>query len=297
MTRVLQSALASIILLAALSAVVAAGESKSSPPSRDSAAQLFAKGNDLYVEAKRLIAEGRGDAAKAKFGEAEVAYQRILDGGFVNWQVLYNLGNALYQQGALGRAAVCYRRAERLAPREADIRINLEKVKAEARDKEMMPVVPGYVRTLLFPYYKLSLEEAGIAAMLSYTSFGVALFVLVFVRGVWTKLVCATVFTVSIALGASVAAKVFFQELKQHGAIVAEASTVRFGPGPEYETRFVAHDGAELVVLSRHRDQKTGHEWLKVRVFIEIKKSKGGEAESSPSAAGGWVEARDVELF
>jgi tetratricopeptide (TPR) repeat protein len=292
-----------IILFLAITApwAVAAGEPKSSPISREVAARLFAKGNDLYMEAKRLASEGKGDAAKSKFSEAEVVYEQIGDGGFVNWQVLYNLGNALYQQGAIGKAVACYLRAQRLAPRQEDVEINLQKAKSEARDKESAPAVPAFLRTLLFPYFRLSADEVAAAGLASYFVFGALLILIVFVRRLWAKALCAIALATTLALGATLAAKVFLEQRAERGVIVCEVCPVWFGPGPEYAKRFEAHEGAELVVLARSKDAKTGRKWLKVRLFIEVRSSKPaeGEAETSASAsrAEGWVQGEDVELL
>lgn len=290
-----------IFIFAALLPVVAAAEISSSSRSRDSAASLFAKGNEAYLEAKRLASEGKIEAARTKFGQAEVCYEAILQSGLQNWQVYYNLGNALYQQGAFGKAIAAYRRALRLAPRQEDIQINLEKAKTEARDKEALPQTPGIVRALLFPYYQFTLREMALAAFYVYLLFGVLLVAVVFVRTSWLKALCGLTLAVSVALGGVTAAKIYLEQATVHGVIISEVSAVRVGPGPEYDKRFEAHEGAELIVLARHKDPKTSHEWLKARLFIEARRPVQSEtvsnAESAATRVEGWIEAKDVELW
>ena len=281
-------------------AVAAAGDTTSSPLSRGSAAQLFVKGNELYAEAKRIASEGRGNDARAKFGEAEVVYEGLLAHGFVNWQVQYNLGNAFYQQGALGKAIACYRRAERLAPRREDIEFNLEKAKAEARDKEALPRTPEYVRTLLFPYYRMSLNEVTSVGIGAYATFSVLLILVVFVRTAWAKALCAIALATTLALGATLAAKMFYEQRMGRGVVISDVCAVRFGHGLEYEKRFEVHDGAEFLVLGRYRDPQTKQEWLKVRLLVELRQAKppaDAEAEAMQARAEGWVEAKDAELL
>lgn len=48
---------------------------------------------------------------------------------------LYNLGNALYRQGELGQALLCYERAHRLAPRDRDIKENLDFCRSKTEDR------------------------------------------------------------------------------------------------------------------------------------------------------------------
>ena len=69
------------------------------------------------------------DAAKAydenRLPDAIAGWQALADEGQALPEVLFNLGNAYYRHGALGEAILAYRRAQRLAPRDPDIRANL----------------------------------------------------------------------------------------------------------------------------------------------------------------------------
>ena len=69
------------------------------------------------------------DAAKAydenRLPEAIAGWQALADEGQALPEVLFNLGNAYYRHGDLGEAILAYRRAQRLAPRDPDVRANL----------------------------------------------------------------------------------------------------------------------------------------------------------------------------
>jgi tetratricopeptide (TPR) repeat protein len=299
-SRRFTSAIILLFTFAALPAVAAAGNTTPSPPSRGSAAKLFVEGNELYAEAKRIASEGRDNDAKAKFAEAEVVYENLLATGFSNWQVHYNLGNALYQQGALGKAIASYRRAERLAPGREEIQFNLEKVKAEARDREAPSGPPGWVRTLLFPYYRLSLNEIMFVGLAVYAVFSLLLMLVVFVRRAWAKALCTIALAATVTMGATLAAKIVYEQRTGRGVVISDVCAARFGHGAEYEKRFEVHDGAEFVVLDRYKDVQARQEWLKVRLFIALRQAKpatDAEAEAPQSRAEGWIEAKDVELL
>ena len=80
---------------------------------------LFA--SDVATEfsaANKLYAEG-------KFAEAATAYETILQAGAQSPALLFNAGNAEFKAGHLGKAVAAYRRAELLAPRDAELRANL----------------------------------------------------------------------------------------------------------------------------------------------------------------------------
>ena len=69
------------------------------------------------------------DAAKAydenRLPDAIQGWRSLVDEGQALPEVLFNLGNAYYRHGDLGEAILAYRRAQRLAPRDPDIRANL----------------------------------------------------------------------------------------------------------------------------------------------------------------------------
>lgn len=71
-----------------------------------------------FVEAARAYDENR-------LADAIAGWESLLDQGQVLPDVLFNLGNAYYRNGQLGRAIRAYRHAQTLAPRDPDIRANL----------------------------------------------------------------------------------------------------------------------------------------------------------------------------
>ena len=69
------------------------------------------------------------DAARAydenRLPDAIAGWSSLVDEGQALPAVLFNLGNAFYRNGNLGEAIRVYRQAQRLAPRDPDIRANL----------------------------------------------------------------------------------------------------------------------------------------------------------------------------
>jgi Flp pilus assembly protein TadD len=76
--------------------------------------------------------------------EAAAAYEQILTNGAVSPALYFNLGNAHFKAGQLGRAIAAYRQAERLTPRDPDVRANLQ----FARNRVQGPTL-GHGRTTL----------------------------------------------------------------------------------------------------------------------------------------------------
>ena len=69
------------------------------------------------------------DAVKAyhaaKYNDAVALNEAVLAKGFSSAALYYNLGNAYFKTGRLGKAVVNYQRAMRLTPRDGDLRANL----------------------------------------------------------------------------------------------------------------------------------------------------------------------------
>lgn len=98
----------------------------------DQKSYLFRNGNEAYQ--------------KGKYEEAISDYQQILKMGYESPELYYNLGNAYYKMHKIGPAVLYYNRALKLAPRDEDIRHNLELVNMRVVDR--IPSIPElfYIR-------------------------------------------------------------------------------------------------------------------------------------------------------
>ncbi len=74
-----------------------------------------------------------------KYPEAIASYHAIVENGYENWQLYYNLGNAYYKTGQFGRAILNYERALKLNPKNEDILYNLQIVNLSVVDKIVTP--------------------------------------------------------------------------------------------------------------------------------------------------------------
>ena len=71
------------------------------------AATSFEQANTLYEQ--------------GKFQEAAAVYEGVIKSGRASSAVFFNLGNAYFKDGQLGRALMNYRMSERLDPRDPDV--------------------------------------------------------------------------------------------------------------------------------------------------------------------------------
>lgn len=192
---------------------------------------------------------------QARYREAAAAYEALLAQGVVSPALYFNLGNAWFKAGEAGRAILNYRLAERLAPRDPDIRANLHLTRELVRGQPP-PSPPWWQRWSRW----LTLNEwAGIAGAGVWLGFGAL---------VWGELrpdrrrFCrrwaAGFGGLALLAGAALAEQAQARWLRVEAVVVAKEAVVRYGPlevSPELQK---VEDGTELVVL----DQKD--DWLQV---------------------------------
>ena len=193
---------------------------------------------------------------QGKYQQAADAYKILVQKGQVSAPLYFNWGNALFKAGELGQAIYAYQRAEALAPRDPDIRANLQFARNKVQAPTLLPE-----RALRW-LGKLSLTEWTwlaaatlwtwlllLAAMQWRPALKPNLQNLVVWGGLFTLLVCACF-----------AGSFYFHRLDSRAIVIVPETNARLAPLDESQSAFTLHDGAELQVL----DQK--EQWLQVRI-------------------------------
>lgn len=225
------------------------------------------------------ISEAEAAYERGDFEAAAAGFRQAVDAGLDHALLHYNLGNAYFKQGELGLAVASYIRAHRLAPRDGRIATNLERARAQIRDRELAGgEVPPVLRPVPWLYGRLSLDEWWMLALAAYV-----LVVTVRIARHWTSLDRgllrrgALVLT-GLALLATVMGTVRYRsEVVRTGAVaVVDEIEVRSGPGRDYSLAFRIHEGLQLRVAER-RDH-----WVRIEL--------GGDLT-------GWVPASSIEFL
>jgi len=200
-----------------------------------------------FEAANKLYEEG-------KYADAAASYERLLQGGQVSAALYFNLGNAAFKSSQIGRAIAAYRHAERLAPRDPDVRANLQ----FARNQVQGPTLPvGRWQRWL---NRFTLNEWTVMAT-------TALWLLFLLLGLlqWRPALKATlrravlaVASGAVLLAACLAAALFQARSVRIAIVVKPEAVVRAGWFDESKEAFTVHDGAELKVLDQN------DKWLQV---------------------------------
>jgi tetratricopeptide (TPR) repeat protein len=219
-----------------------------------------------FDDANRLYEQGQ-------YADAVQAYQAILAAGWSSPALWFNLGNACFKNGQIGHAIVNFRRALAEAPRDPDIRANLQFARNSVTGGNS--VLPGRWQQWLG---RLTLDEAALLATASlWLWFG-----LLILRQLQPATRPATRSLTRIAglcafllLGGL--ALLWHQQRSSVTAIViVPETTIHFGPLDESQRAFTARDGLELAVTDRQGD------WLQV---------------TDASRRVGWLKREQVALF
>lgn len=218
-----------------------------------------------FEQANKLYEQGR-------FTEAATAYERLVERGSVSPALYFNLGNALFKAGQTGRAIVNYRLAERLSPRDPDIRANLQFARNSvgAAPRKSPPWLRWFTRVTLNEWTMLA---AG----------AVWLWLLLLTLGQRSAALkkplrgyTATAGVVSIFLAACLGFAVHERWGEATAIVVAPHAVIRYGPLDESQDFYTVKDGTELTVLDRKDD------WLQV---------------TDSSARTGWLRREQVILL
>ena len=230
----------------------------------DTPEEIFEQGNRAY--------DGE------RYAEAAEAYRTVLRYRIEDPRVDYNLGNAEFRLGNLGRAILHYERARRLDPSDPDVRQNLAYARSLRLDRVPEPERPAAVAWLARVLDRLGADRlAWIALGLAWLACAVLAWGFA-VPGRWSARhgwsLAAVVTALAIVGGA------WFGT--EHGGagnptavVVAQLAEVLAGPGANNATLATVHEGLDVEVWAERE------EWLQVRL---------------PNGVSGWVSREAVEL-
>lgn len=207
-------------------------------------------------------------------------YESLLSSGASSASLFYNLGNAYYRKGIIGKSILNYERALKLDPSDDDARHNLELARTHTLDK--IDNVPEFILFSWVRNLRISLSS-NTWAVLSLVFLAVALALLLLFnfsrRSSSRKLffiiamICLLLMVLSYLFSLSLAR----QAGSSDTAIVVEnIGSVKSAPAAGGNSIFVLHEGTKVKILEKVQD------WSRVEI------SDGRQ---------GWIKSSDIEII
>jgi tetratricopeptide (TPR) repeat protein len=188
-----------------------------------------------------------------RYQEAAQVYEQLLSQGVVNSTLYYNLGNTYLVQGNHGRAILNYQRAARLAPRDPDIKTNLEIARNRSGNKFAAEAANPIQSLSGFTSSWLTLNEMGITALVIWFILGFLVFGF---RQLQSGKLCTLlrygmvlVALLFVAAGLSLGSRLYVERTTPEAVIVADVVTLNSDPGDEFATEFQLFSGTEVKIL------------------------------------------------
>lgn len=218
--------------------------------------------------------------SNSMFEEAAQLYQNLIDSGYQNVEIYFNLGNSYFKLGQIPQAILNYERAKQLDPGDEDIKFNLEMAKTFTVDR--IEPLPEFVLISWFRSVRGFFSSNGWAII------SIILFAVTLVSGLlfWfsrTKALKRLSFTISlVALALTITTLIFSKQEKmlltqRNQAIVFQpVVAVKSSPGDSGKDIFILHAGTKVTIT------KTLGNWVEIRIADGNK---------------GWVQSVAVELI
>lgn len=207
-----------------------------------------------------------GEQRRMLMIKAAGQFQALMDEfGIENGYIYYNLGNAYYEAGDIGRAVLNYRRAERLVPGFSDLQYNLKQARdrlgLEKTEESWSTTV---LRSLLFWHTMLNYELRRLLFALFFALFWVLLIVRIFRRHIFLRIGLILFAAMSFGFGGSYLHSYYQLHGVDAGVVTAERTTARKGPGAGYDAFYSKPlpGGTEFVILEQ------SSAWWKVALAI-----------------------------
>jgi hypothetical protein len=225
---------------------------------------------DLFKAANSLYAE-------AKFSDAAQKYQAASDAGIRNWVLEYNLGNAYYRTGQLGKAILHYERAFRINSGQPDVLYNLNLATNKAGDPELPSSALPMLAWRLF--YLFSLNTLTLLTSLLFVFFVVTAGFALVGRRIVSNEVAWGFGLLFLGLVGWLGIRIYLLE-EPKGVVVAPVAEVRSGPNMTYPANFTVPEGHRVMLL---KEQEPIQGWIEIGVPQEGLK--------------GWVPDTSVEVI
>ncbi len=220
---------------------------------------------EIFFEANQAYKDGR-------FRDAVKGYLGLIENDLENGHIFYNLGDAYFRLGDLGKAILFYEKAHLFVPRDRDLNFNLSYARDQTLD--VIDESRDFISQSFFWLDELSLYEVFLGfTLLNILFFGI-LFIRLFNKAEWTYYLFILLLIFALIGASSFALKWYQSETDDRVVILAEEVDVLAGPDPQDTVLFKLHAGT----VAHHERSEDG--WCLIHLSSESR---------------GWIRSRDIE--
>ena len=228
-------------------------------------ADRFQAGNSLYQAGDH---EGALDA-----------WLGLYEDGFESGELHYNIGNAYFRLGELGRAILFYERAKVALPRDESVRTNLALARSLTADQ--ITPLPGFWVPRVVRWAVQLVRRAWLIAILALGYLGLASILLYRLLSTrpphWTRHAAVAAAALTLVVGTNLLIREFGIGRAERGVILQTEAAVQSAPSDDPSLQlFTIHEGAVVRIDRRSSD------WLEIVL-------EDGKV--------GWVRAGDLETI
>lgn len=224
--------------------------------SREEITDLFSEAKQSFRQATDLT-DTDPEQAKDLYRKAALRLERIAqEGNIQNGKLFYNIGNAYFRVGDIGRAILNYRRAQQLIPNDVNLQQNISYTRSKRTDQIEEQQQKKILKTLLFWHYDFSAKTR-----LSLFAICITVFCLFSsLRLFWKK--SSFFWFIGFSMGilllllGSLSIQALGQSGNSSGVILTDEVIARKGNSETYEPSFEAplHAGTEFDLIEKRED-------------------------------------------
>ena len=210
---------------------------------------IAADNETIWNEASEYYDEGNYSSAIAN-------YHNLIDRGYTNSDLYYNLGNCYYKSSQIGMAIWAYRRALSINPGMEQARTNIEFARKMNLDK-IETAEGGFITDIwrfligMFDYNEFLIIFTVTWWILA------ALAALLIFRGnfaSWPYYLLIAAVILAIFSATAAAGRIKIDRFTTWGVLVDNAADIREGPGKEYERIEIGHEGLEFKIIGEREE-------------------------------------------
>ncbi|MCF8138807.1 MAG: BatD family protein, partial [Desulfotignum sp.] len=185
------------------------------------------------------------------FAAAAESFEAIAESGIRNGHLFYNIGNAWFKAKDTGRAILWYERANRLIPRDPDLRFNLEYARTLVKDKQENRV--SLEDVFFFWQGLIPLQWLQLAAIACSCLFALAAAIRMFRSGSFLSGIRNFLAGLAVLLTVAASLQYYRETTVSHAVIVKETVAVTSGTSPSATRLFDLHAGTKVRVEDKSR--------------------------------------------